>query len=325
MKHRIFILVLIPELLLGVITHAQMVPAPLSLAASPSSPSPGAMVTVQAATPTFDKDRAFFAWTVDGKARPDFSGNGKNEIRLAAGDIGSQIRVSVSVSPSEGDGGDASLMIRVSGLSLTYVAQTLIPRWYRGKALPTTNSIVDIIAIPEFVINGTRVAPENLIYHWSMDDQTNALTGAGKQVFQIRTSDLPGISHQVDVTIEDTDRKIHKEGRMIIEPGDPRVVIYPSTPLGGIESRSANGAALQKRGLVDVAGEAFYFPATSRQNLAWSWDLGGTPVSPSAGPALATIDTSSLQQGTTPLTLRVSYAKGLIPQSASKVLNLFFQ
>ena len=312
-------------LTLPVLAYAQVIPSPLSLSSSPASPSPATTFVIQAATPTFEKDTASFSWTVDGKSRPDLSGQGKNEIALVAGAVGSQIRVSVRVSPANDGETSASLVIRVSDLSLTWSGETTVPRWYKGKALAASNSIVDIVAVPEFIIDNTRVAPENLIYHWTLDDQTNALSGLGADVFRIKTSDIPGTQHQVEVMVEDIDRKIQKNKRITITPTLPRAVIYRSTPLGGIEPRTASLPAVQQKGLMDFAGEAFFFPTVSKQDLAWSWDIGGAPISNSfANPNTATIDTTQYPQGSTALTLRVSYTKALIPQSASKVLNLFF-
>lgn len=321
---KIFLPLVLAASLYGFFSQAQIIPEPLSLNSSPHSPSPGQEVAVQAATPTFDKHAALFTWTVDGKQRPDFSGQGRNEIRLTAGDVGSVVRVSVAVSPSGGPGSTAALTIRVSGLSLVWSAETSIPRWYKGKTLPSAGSVVGIAAVPEFVIDGRRLAPENLIYRWTLDDQTNALSGLGEQVFRVKTSDIPKTQHQVELVVEDRDKKIRKNGRITITPANPRAVIYPSTPLGGIEFRTAQSPLGQTRGLMDFTGEAFFFPVSSKQDLSWSWDIGGALITPSfASPYLATIDTAQYPQGSTPLTLRISYAKGLIPQSASKVLNLF--
>ena len=81
-----------------------------------------------------------------------------------------------------------------------------------------------------------------------------------------------------------------------------------------------------KRGLVDFAAEAFFFPAASKQKLSWAWDIAGTPVSTSVSdPYRASIDTSTFAPGATPLTLLVKYAKPLIPQSASRTINLLLQ
>ena len=311
--------------LAGYGVHAQITPPPLSLASSPAAPSPGQQVTIQAATPTFDKDAAFFEWTVDGEPRPDFSGQGKNTITVTAGELGSVMRVSVRVVRA-GGGAEVSLQIRAADLSLTWSAETIAPKWYKGKALPTSGSIVDIAAIPGFIIDGQTIKPDALIYRWTLDDQTNALVGLGKQVFRIKTSDLPQTSHQIEVVVEDPDKKIRKTGRMFVVPTTPRAVIYPFTPLGGIESRTTNQTIGQRRGLSDFAAEPFFFPVASKQNLAWVWDIGGTPAQSSAsGASMITIDTTNQPQGTLPISVRVEYAKSLIPQSASKILNLFLQ
>ena len=183
---------------------AQFVPDQLVLLSSPESPSPGETVTIQANTPTLDKNRLFFEWTVDGKNRSDFSGLGKNSIKLTAGSVGSVIRIGVKVTGADREIKPTFLVISVSDLALSWFAETYVPPWYKGKALPTQNSVVRVAAIPKFVIGGSAIAPENLIYHWTLDDQENILTGIGQQIFRFRMSDLPKSTHQIEVTVENS-------------------------------------------------------------------------------------------------------------------------
>ncbi|MBI3631222.1 MAG: hypothetical protein HY221_02695 [Candidatus Sungbacteria bacterium] len=315
-------------LLFAAAAHAQVAPPPLSLSASPSSPGPGEQIFIQAATPSFEKDSVFFDWTVEGRARPDLSGLGKNTITLTAGNLGSTISVSVDITrSSSGETGKASLRITVADLSLLWTAETIIPPWYRGKALATPGSVVDIIASPEFVIDGAQVAPENLIYHWTMDDQTDALVGVGKQIFPIKTSDIPQTSHQIQVVVEDPDQRIRKQGQIFILSGSPHITIYPYTPLGGVEPRTNTSFAppSRKGGLLDVIAEAFFFPVATKHDLSFSWTVFGAPVAGAvADPGLLTIDPSTLPQAQGPVSISVSaqYTKSLIPLSASQQLNL---
>lgn len=72
-------------------------PLALSLEIQPPSPSPGQSVTISAATPTLDTATTFFDWTVDKAHKPELSGYGNNTIQLAAGDVGTSLRVDVAV------------------------------------------------------------------------------------------------------------------------------------------------------------------------------------------------------------------------------------
>ncbi|OHA13062.1 MAG: hypothetical protein A3J10_04140 [Candidatus Sungbacteria bacterium RIFCSPLOWO2_02_FULL_54_10] len=307
---------------------AQALPAPVSLIASPPAPSPGEKITVTAATPSFDRHTAYFSWTIDGRHRPDLSGAGKGTIELTAGNIGSSQRVAVSVSRKSAAaglaGGEAALTIRVVDLTLTYVAETLVPVWYRGKALPVPDAVVGVVAIPEFVIDGRRIPPERLIYRWGLDDEQNALSGIGEQVFRVRTSDLPGTSHEVKVRVEDEDGKVRREGIFYIVPYAPVLTIYSSSPLGGVEFRTAQRFT-GGRGLFDFLAEPFFFPVAARRDLVWQWQIDGQPFAGNTGaPHLITIDTGGYPQGPLSVTASAHIPNSFLSR-ASAILAFFLQ
>lgn len=320
-------LVLLGLLAYGIV-EAQALPAPVSLVASPATPSPGEKITVTAITPSFDRHTAYFDWTVDGRARPDLSGAGKNSFELTAGNIGSSQRIAVSVSRKSAAagvaGGDAGLTIRVADLTLTFVAETITPKWYKGKALPVSDAVVGVVAIPEFIVDGRRIAAERLIYRWGLDDEKNALSGIGEQVFRIHTSDLPGTSHEVKVRVEDEDGKIKKEDVFYIVPHKPHLAIYNATPLGGTEFR-ATQQFTGGRGLFDFIAEPFFFPVTSRGELQWQWQVGGAPTaSITDTPAMITVDTAGYSSGVLSISASARLANSFL-SSASAILTLFLQ
>lgn len=308
---------------------AQLLPAPVSMVVSPPAPSPGDTVTVAAVTPSFDSHTAYFSWTVDGRARADLSGTGKNTITLIAGNVGSTQRAAVSVSRKTAGtgvtGGDASITIRPAGLILTYVAETFVPRWYRGKALPVSGSIVEVIALPDVVVDGTRVPAERLMYRWGLDDERNVLTGIGEQVLRVQTSDMAGTSHEVKVRVEDEAGKVKKEGVFYIVPATPLVAIYNSSPLGGVEFRTSQNFTGTK-GLFDFIAEPFFFPVPSRAELAWRWNVGGAAFAGNAGtPHIITVDTGQYPEG--PLSIGASAEKSgqLFLSTASALLTFFLR
>lgn len=305
---------LLAGVLSGFFVHAQLVPDALSLAASPSSPSPEETVTVQAATPTFDKNTAFFSWSIDGKTRPDLSGAGKDSVTFIAGTVGSATRVNVDVSRSDGEGNSASLMVMVSDLSLPWFAETYTPKWYAGKALPVASSVVSVVAVPQIILNGRALSPQELIYSWDLDDEEGVVSGIGKEVLRVKMSDLPKTSHHVKVTIEDTGKRIKKEGEIFLVASAPKVVIYPSSPLGGGEWRAAAAvftASVDK--LLDFVAEPFFFSAASKKNLSYGWDVAGAEVFGSPqNPHILTLNTEGFAEGTIPLSVSVDDKDDLV-------------
>lgn len=303
--------------------YGQIIPDPLSLAANPSSPSPNQRVTVAANTPTFDKDTAYFSWTVDGTPRPDLSGQGKSSFFLTAGAVGSSVRASVFVERDAGGSLTGSIVIKTVDLALPWFADTLVPRWYKGKALPIPESIVTIVALPQF---GSGLKPENLIYRWGLDDQEDILVGAGKQTFRVKTSDLPDTSHHVTVTVENINKDIQKKGEVFIVSGNPLVNIYPSSPLGGIESRSAGSViATVKRGLFDFAAEPFFLNISSKKTVPFLWTAGGLETTGLAkNPDFLTLDITGLPAGSVPISVSVANVSPILSK-ITKAITLLLQ
>lgn len=310
----------------GINTHAQIVPKAVSLVSEPSSPSPGQIFTVTAQTPIFDKATSFFQWTIGGVVRNDLNGLGKNSFSITAGSVGSIINVSVAVQKSDGRREKSSLVIPVSDLTLTWFADTYKPKWYKGKALPVQNSVVNAVALPVIILAGSRIDPEDLVYRWSLDDTRNALVGVGKQVFPIKLSPYTKNPVQIKVTVEDIDKRIKKEGVIFVTPFEPHTVVYTFSPLGGVEARYGTGFFVSsKRGLLDFIAEPFFFPVSSGKNLLYEWQVEnevvrGSPLNPN----ILTIDTGKRPPGTIPLSVTVKTAD-TFTQLVSKLATLFLQ
>ncbi len=312
-------------LLSGTLAHAQILPDPLSLVSAPSSPSAGEKYTVTASTPTFDKNTALFDWVVDGRARPDLSGLGKNSVTLSAGPVGSAVRLGVRVL-RPGQTLNSSLVVRPANLSLVWFAKTYTPRWYKGKALPIQNSVVNIVAVPEVVLDGVRIRPENLIYRWSLGDQKNIVSGVGENVFSIQTSEFPRSQHHIRIVVETLDKDLRKETGIFITPGNPLVSLYASSPLGKIEPRRTISAlATAERGLLDFETEPFFFSASSKKDLVYRWRVGGAGTQGTAeNPSILTLNTERQPRGTISISVTVDDFEALIP-AVIKTLNLILQ
>lgn len=302
-------------------------PLALSLEIQPPSPSPGQTVTVKAYTPTLDTATTFFDWSVDGAHKPELSGYGNNTIQLTAGAVGTLIRASVVVTSSRGQPAQSSITVYPSTVALSWYAQTYTPAWYRGKALPTPNSIVTVTATPHMVVNGVSLKPENLIYTWSYEDRDRLLTGVGKQSFAVQMPDQTDVDQQVRVVVEDLDQRIRKEGSIFITTTSPRAAIYSVTPLGGIDPRAAASVIPSfKHETIDLQAEPFFFPTLSKKDMGFRWSIGGlVPQGNPQNPFVATIEASdpNLQNLSVSADISQPQPNNLIARALASVFMLF--
>lgn len=285
--------------------HAQT--TPMSLDAEPEYPSPGEEFTVEASTPTFNKNSAVFSWRVNNRVIPEFSGLGKNSITLTAGQIGSITNVKVRVVTANGTRADAEKNILVSDLTLVWSAETYIPKWYKGKALPIPGSTVNVTALPNFVLGNQKFSPEALIYRWNIDDGPSTRESFGRQTFRMQMSDFSNSSHTVNVTVEDPTRQIKKQASVTLNSYVPKILFYKSSPLGGIEYRNSSAAisaSLNK--LLDVVSEPFFFATRSKNNLLYKWLVAGSEIQGQPqDPSSLTVDTGKVPYERIPVSLSV--------------------
>jgi len=279
---------------------------PFALITDPQSPSPGKQFTVTTETSSFDPNRTNYTWTVDGEPRPDLSGVGKNSFTLIAGEIGSSRYISVRAEPAGNQSVTASLTVYTTDVAMTWTARTYTPKWYKGKALPVPNAMVRVVAIPTIIIEGVIVPANKLIYTWDKNGE-RVLNGVGKQVLEFREPEQSWDAPTIVLTIEDADYRIQKEARVIIASARPRIVIYQSLPLGGIEFRRGTSVFPSiAPGIVDIQVEPFFFNRESKYDLSYEWSVQGTIASSSPrNPFILTLDMQQQPSSNVPIYVTV--------------------
>lgn len=301
---------------------------PFAIVATPSSPSPGESVTVEAQPSSFDGTMANFIWTIDGVSHPDISGIGRSTFTYTAGVMGSRSQISVRVLPIGANPANASLAVYVTDLVLTWTADTYIPKWYKGKALPIPNSTIHIAAIPTIIIDGDAIPADKLIYTWNVNGERK-LRGAGQQALTLQEPEQSWNTPTVVLTVEDFTHRVRKEARTGVVASDPKAVIYQSLPLGGVEFRRGTSAfPAVAPSTLDLQVEPFFFNTTSRYDLSYQWSIGGIPAAPSAAknPFLLTLDMSQQLPGTVALGVQVEHKNtDISTPSASNFLTIPIQ
>ena len=288
-------------------TKSPAIVPPFTIIATPSSPNPGETISIEAQLPSSDKNTAAFTWTIDGKSRPDLSGLGKNSFTISAGALGSPMRISVQARQYNGEVLNTSHVIYITDLSLTWTTNTYIPKWYRGKALPVSGSLIRIAAIPSFILDGTTIPPERLIYTWNVSG-TRALKGVGEQIFSFTAPDRSFNTPLITLKIDDTSKRIHKEARIGILNREPKVVIYQVLPLGGIEFRRGTTSFPPfSGGTIDLQAEPFFFNTPTNKDLSYTWTAEGiTASSTPENPFLLTLDIKERREGFIPISVSIS-------------------
>jgi hypothetical protein len=211
----------------------------LIISLSPAHPEPNTSVELLLQSPLYDLTQSDIIWTVNGKVvAHDF---GLRKLQLQTGDAGSSLDVSVDITA---DNGIASANIRVSpsSVDLLWEADSYVPPFYKGRALPSAGSSVTLVAVPHLTrSNGSEVAPGDITYTWKKDgEELASASGRGKASVRIAGPLLYG-SDVVSVEAISSADELSGSATIRIADIEPELTLYEVHPLYGTLYHNALG------------------------------------------------------------------------------------
>lgn len=277
-----FSLLLISSFLYGIvffipsITHAQTTLEPgtgANIVLEPAFPEPNTTVTASLDAYTLDTTGATITWYADGVAQPQFQ-NARN-ITLNVGSIGEKLLIRVTVQPQNAPAFTLRKEIMPISVDIITEARTYVPSFYRGRALPSADSNVRVIAIPH-TMDGT--APKNLTYRWEQNGSV-LFGGAiyGKQSAELTVSRYYG--GYVSVTIIDAEGKSIARKNITLDATSPELHFYEENPLRGLSERALTESFTLIGDETTVHGEAFFLNTDiGRTITTYDWTINSAPA-----------------------------------------------
>ena len=250
---------------------------------SPEIPGAYEEVTASISSPSINLDLSSITWSIDGEKVS--SNIGQKSISFKTSGVGEKITVvataslgntflrgSATVNPGEVD-------------ILWEASDTYTPPFYKGKALPTSESSIRVTAIPNaFKSSGGAYKIGDLSYKWSRNSEIlGSLSGRAVSTLSfkndyLKRGELIGVE-----TRNTSDVKIGK-AEINIEIVDPKILFYEKNPLLGVLYNKSlfNSINLPNEELSLVAEPYFISPSNKNSNqIKYSWSLNGNPVTTS--------------------------------------------
>ncbi len=146
-----------------------------------------------------------------------------------------------------------------SQFMVTWEADSYVPGWYSGKALPTRNSLIRVAF--ELIDNGKPVNLSKSIVRWYVNDELvrNEAHGLGITAYQFKTSDYPG--NETEVRISIPNYKGSSVDKILRIP-----VAHPEVIIQGGRMDGTLG-----RGETMFRGFPFFFNIRNLSNLRFAW------------------------------------------------------
>ena len=294
---------------------------------TPEIPSPGELVRIQLTSYSFDINTYFIEWVEGTEIK--LSGYGKRDYEFLAGKVGETKTVTLVIRAQEGSTPlyKKQFVSKPSGLDILWQAvDTYTPPFYKGKALPSTESIVKIIALPTFQTSKKTVLAKDATYSWQRNFKNigNA-SGYGKNIKSIKKSYLDD-QETIQVTATEPTEGSVAKGSVLIKTYPSKIIFYKKDPLFGVDfSKGINTeTTISKNDTTLLAIPYFLSPKNILDNdLVYTWSLNGSEIStPTIKNQIVLRGTDTI--GTAKLDLSIESIDKLF-LSVKKTLNLNLQ
>lgn len=270
---------------------------PRALVYSPENPEPGERVTVSIQDYGRPSISSNISWFVDGELFS--SGVGATSISFPVKEVGLTTEVYAQIVSSLGTiETTAPIVIGASYVDMLWEAiDADVPPFYKGKALPSWDTIVRLYAVPEiYNASGQQIPASTLVYTWDKNGRPNDLnpqSGYGKSsVFAL--ADFARKQHLFGVSLLHSNTGITSRNRVAIKLQDPEILFYEKHPLGGIIFERALPETIERPatgGGTRVVAYPFGLDNRNKDNISFIWRLNNRIIN----------NTNEMKRGEIPL------------------------
>ena len=275
MRFRLLPLYLISALFLSGIIFSMEAsaasPSSILVDVSPESPTPGENVTIDLSSYVNNLNSVSISWSQNGRIVSE--GVGKKSFSLTAPAAGTESRITASISLPDGTIQKVIVIRPTIMVMLWQATDSYVPPFYKGKALPTPESEIKVIALPEVRSGGSAVSPKAMVYSWKKNYTNDpSASGYGKNSYTY-INDYLEDTENISVVASTTDQKYSSQGNINITPSQPKILFYKyDETLGALwEKAIPEGYRIDGSEIIQAA-PYFISPADLRvPSLVWEW------------------------------------------------------
>jgi hypothetical protein len=243
---------------------------------TPGSPTPQEEVTAQAVSNLINLDTSPITWLLNGKTQ--LQGVGKKNFTFTAGEVGSLTSLRVEISTDDFGVITKNIELRPSDVDILWEADTYTPPFYKGKALPTSQSFIKVVGVPFFISKSGKLASNNLLYAWKKTYTMNPNdSGVGKNIYLYRGT-YTFNENTIETTVSSADGSLSVSKKTKISIYEPKIIFYEHKPLEGVRYEYSLGGTFDiKEKEITLRAEPYFFSFSNADNNGadFSWNLDG--------------------------------------------------
>lgn len=153
-------------------------------------------------------------------------------------------------------------------LTLTWSTDTYVPADYPAKALPVSQSLIEVVAVAD-----ESTSPQKLYYTWFLNNYLQeSQSGQGKQVFSFRAD---GINNRpsIKAVVRNEQKEFLAEKEIIIKIVEPEVVISKLSYNNNIKQTS-RAYYLKSQSTALFSAKPYFFNIKKPDQLNYLWQFG---------------------------------------------------
>ncbi len=288
---------------------------------SPKNPGPNQTVSAKVMSYTFDTDRAYIKWSINGYLK--LKGVGEKNFSFKMGERGKKTTLSVSVVAEDNSKDRRVFYFNPSEVDLLWSARTYTPFFYKGKALSAPGSIIEVTAIPYFG-KYANTNPSSLIYKWKLNHKNKPdKSGVGKNSF-IFMSNKGFEESVVSVEVSNYEKTSKAENFVKIRNVQPELLFYEDSPLSGLfyGADLGNEFSTAKNEFL-IKAEPYFFSLNAMRGMSYNWIMNNKIIKPERNDSEINFRTNPGTSGTADIRLRISSPYNLL-QFAGKAISVIF-
>jgi hypothetical protein len=249
----------------------------------PETPKPDEVVKVTIKSYLYKVDELYIDWYENNQLK--LSGYGKKNFQFDSGNIKDVKIIQINIKKDENDKNyiyKKTIVSKPSEMDLLWqVIDSYVPPFYKGKSLPTTESIVKIVSIPNFTIGSKNISEKNAIYEWKREyEKIGQASGYGKNTFLIKKSFMVD-EDNIQVTATEPIEGTTATKSINIKTYTPKIIFYKKDPLLGINFGDAivDNTNLSNNDTTLIAAPYFITPKNIlNDDLNYTWSLNGSEI-----------------------------------------------
>ncbi len=303
-------------------THAQSFlggPSGASLIVSPQFPNPHTPIKVSLDAYSLDTTGASIVWYIDGVEDTQF--RDARDISLETKGLGEKTSIRVVLTRTNAPTISSSISVVPAVVDIILEANTYTPSFYRGKALPSAESVFRAVAV---VNDNTSISDTAYTYTWSLGD--TVLLGGPIRGKNILEETMPRYDNKpLSVQVVNQNGDVIGKKSILLRAASPELHFYEQNPLRGLSSREAQNPLTLIGEETTIYGEPYFINTQmNERDATFSWKINGAEANHDASSPNAITLRHVGGEGNA----RVGFSivtKTRIPQFIEKTFQIFFE